>query len=88
MINISAEKFAKNCIHTIELLRKGKEPILWIRIKHIGRKLAVKNIFDLVDKKLKTNFKLESRNLKLESIEDMDQNLLMTLNLCMLINAL
>ena len=35
MLDIRAEKFAKNCIHIITQLRKGKRPILWIRIKDI-----------------------------------------------------
>ena len=33
--------------------KKGKEPVLGIRIKDIGEKLDVKNIFDLVDKEIK-----------------------------------
>ena len=33
MIKISAETFAKNCIHTIKQSRRGKESVLWIRIK-------------------------------------------------------
>ena len=33
MVQISAETFAENCIHTIKQLKKGKEPVLWIRIK-------------------------------------------------------
>ena len=36
MVEISAEKFAKNCIHTIKQLRKGKKPVLWITIKDMG----------------------------------------------------
>ena len=56
MVEISAEKFAENCIHTITQLRNGKGQILWIRIKNIGRKLDVKNIFDLVDEEIKSKF--------------------------------
>ena len=33
MVDISAETFVENCIHTIKQLKKGKEPVLWIRIK-------------------------------------------------------
>ena len=55
MVNISAETFAKNCVHTIRQLKRGKEPVLWIRTKDIGRKLDVKNICDLVDKEIKGN---------------------------------
>ena len=37
MVDISAETFAKNCIHTISQLNRGNESTLWLRIKHIGR---------------------------------------------------
>ena len=43
------ETFAENCSHTLTQVRKGKEPILWIR----ERKLDVKNI---VDKEIKGQF--------------------------------
>ena len=56
MVNISAKTFAENCIHTISQLKRRKEPILWIRIKDIGRKLDVKNICSLVDKEIKGKF--------------------------------
>ena len=89
MVKISAETFAKNCIPTIKQLRKGKEPVLWIRIKDIGKKLDVKNIGDLVYKEIKADLKLTIlQNNKLKSMKDMDQNLFKALNLCMLMNAL
>ena len=47
MVDISAETFAKNCIHAITQLRKGKKLALWLRIK---------DIFDLVDKEIKGKF--------------------------------
>ena len=56
MVDISAKIFAKNCIHTITQVRKSKKLVLWIRIKDIGEKLGVKNIFDLVDKEIKGKF--------------------------------
>ena len=56
MVDLSAETFAKNCIHTIKQLKKGKEPVLRIRIKDIGEKLDFKNIFELVDKEIKGKF--------------------------------
>ena len=37
--------------------KKGKEPVLWIRIKDLGEKLDAKNVFDLVDKEIKGKFK-------------------------------
>ena len=56
MVEISAKTFAENCIHAIKQLRKESEPVLWIRIKDIGRELDVKNVFDLVDKEIKGKF--------------------------------
>ena len=56
MVEYSAETFAENCIHTIKQLIKGKEPILWTRIKDIRRKLDVKNVFDLIDQEIKGKF--------------------------------
>ena len=56
MVDISAETFPKNCIHTLSQLKRGRESILWLKIKDIGRKLDVKNIFDLVDKEIKGKF--------------------------------
>ena len=56
MVDISAKTFAENCIHTIKQLIKRKETVLWIIIKDIAEKLDVKNIFDLVDKEIKSKF--------------------------------
>ena len=56
MVDIGAETFVKNCIHTISQLKRGKELVLRLRIKKIGRELDVKNIFDLVDKEIKSKF--------------------------------
>ena len=68
MVKIGAKTFAKNCIHTIRQLKKGKEPVLWLRIKDIGRKLAVENIYDLIDKEIKGKFK--TNNLTYEQIKE------------------
>ena len=59
MVDLSANTFSKNCIFTITQLKKGKEPVLWIRIKGIGEKLDVKNIFDLVHKEIKGKFETD-----------------------------
>ena len=32
MVDIGAETFAKNCIHTISQSKRGKEPILWKKL--------------------------------------------------------
>ena len=65
MVSISAETCGKNCIHTIKQLRKGKESVLWIRIKDIGEKVDVKNIGDLIYKeingKFETNYLIEQQ---------------------------
>ena len=50
MVDINAETFAENCIHTIKQLKKGKKPVLSIKIRGIREKLDVRNVFDLVDK--------------------------------------
>ena len=53
--------------------KKGKKPVLWIRIKDIGRELDVKNILDLVDKEIKgrfgTNYLTEQQIKKLKRHE-------------------
>ena len=75
MVYISNKTFAKNCIHTISQLKRGKESILWLRIKDIGRELVVKNIFDLVDKEVNEKFIINyPTQQQIESIRDMDQN--------------
>ena len=56
MVDISAETFAKNCIYRISQLKRGKESILWLGIKDMGRELDVKKIFDLVEKEIKDKF--------------------------------
>ena len=40
MLDISAETYAKNCVHHIV----EKEKMLWVRNKDTGEKLGVKNI--------------------------------------------
>ena len=65
MVDISAETFANNCIHTVSRLKRDKESVLLLRIKDIGRELDFKNIFDLVDKeirgKIETNYPTEQQ---------------------------
>ena len=57
MVFITAEVLAENCICTIRRQKKGKESVLRIRIKDLGEKLNIKNIFDSVDKEIKGKFK-------------------------------
>ena len=54
---ITAETFSENRIYAIKRQLKEEEPVLWIRIKDLGKKLNVKNIFHLVDKEIKGKFK-------------------------------
>ena len=49
MVDIRAETFTKNCIHTIIQLRKGQEPVLWIRIKDIGEKIDKRHGSELIE---------------------------------------
>ena len=46
---------------------KRQDKVLWLRINDIGEKLDVKNIFDLVYKKIKDKF--ETNNLTDEQIK-------------------
>ena len=68
MVDISAKIFAENYIQTITQLRKDKKLALWLRIKDIGEKLDIKNIFHLIDKeikgKLETNYPTEQQTRK------------------------
>ena len=74
---ITKKTFAKNCIYSIIQLKRGKKSILWVRIKDIGGKLLKANLKLII---LQSN--------KLESIKNMNQNLLKMKNLCKLMNAL
>ena len=68
MFKVTAETFAKNCVHTIKVNKTDNKSVLWIKMIDIQKKLDVKNIHDLVDKEM-----LESIGLKstvLESIKD------------------
>ena len=56
MLEISAEKYAKNCVHNI----LDKEKNLWLKNKDIGKEEGVKNAYDLIDKEIKD--KLEPKN--------------------------
>ena len=64
MLEISAETYAKNCIHNII----DKEKMLWLRNKVIGEKLGVTNMNDLIDKEIKGKF--ETRNPTNEQIRE------------------
>ena len=56
MLEISAEKYAKNCVHNI----LDKEKKLWLKNKYIGKEEGVKNAYNLIDEEIKD--KLEPKN--------------------------
>ena len=74
MFKISAEKFAKNFVHTIKVNKTDNKSVLWIKMIDIQKKLDVKNICDWLMKKLKTNIRLIIYKMnKLKRIKDLDQ---------------
>ena len=64
MLKISAEIYAKNCIHNI----LEKEKMLWLRNKDMKEKLGVEKIYYLIDKEIKGRF--ETRNPTNEQIRE------------------
>ena len=75
-------------------LKKGKEQVLWIRIKDIGGKLDFKNIFDLVNKEIKGKFetkyftKQQIRNYKRNGSEIIKNGKFMYSHKCIIIPAI
>ena len=67
MFKVTAETFAKNCVHTIKVNKTDNKSVLWIKMIDIQKKLDVKNIHDLVDKEIKGKFK--TNNLTDEQIK-------------------
>ena len=57
IFEITAETFAKNCVHTTKVNKTDNKSVLWIKMIDIQKKLDVKNIHDLVDKEIKSKFK-------------------------------
>ena len=57
MFKLTAETFAKNCVHTIKVNKADNKSVLWIKMIDIQKKLDVKNIHDLVDKEITDKFK-------------------------------
>ena len=67
MFKVTAETFAKNCVHTIKVNKTDNKSVLWIKMIDIQKKLDVKNIHDLVYKEIKGKFK--TNNLTAEQIK-------------------
>ena len=67
MFKVTAETFAKNCVHKIKVNKTDNKSVLWMKMIDIQKKLDVKNIHDLVDKEIKGKFK--TNNLTHERIK-------------------
>ena len=39
VFKVTAEKFAKNCIHTIKVNKTGSKSVLWIKMISIPKKI-------------------------------------------------
>ena len=57
MFKVTAEIFAKNCVHTIKVTKTDNKSALWVNMTGIQETLDVKNFYDLVDKGIKGKFK-------------------------------
>ena len=57
MFKVTAEIFAKNCVHTIKVTKTDNKSTLWVNLTDIQDTLDVKNFYDLVDKGIKGKFK-------------------------------
>ena len=57
MFKVTAQTFAKNCLHTIKVNKTDKKSVLWIKMIDIRKYLGVKNIHDLVDKEIEGKFR-------------------------------
>ena len=53
MIDINADTYAKNCVHTIKVIQKDNKSVLWVKMHDIEEKLGIKNMSDLIMKAIK-----------------------------------
>ena len=67
MFKINIKTWNDTGVDVIAINYKRQDKVLWLRIKDIGEKLDVRNIFDLVDKETKGKF--ETNNLTDEQIK-------------------
>ena len=67
MFKVTAETFAKSCVHTIKVNKTGNKSVLCIKMIDIQKQIDVKSIRDLVDKEIKGKFK--TNNLTDEQIK-------------------
>ena len=73
MFKISAETFAKNCVHATKVNETDNKSVLWIKMIDIQKKLAIKYIYDLVHKEIKGKKIIQEMD-KFKSIKGIDQN--------------
>ena len=50
MFDISANRYVKNCVRIIKIIKKDNKSVLWIKMHDIQDKLCVKNMSDLTIK--------------------------------------
>ena len=74
MIDINSNKYAENCVHTIEVIRKDNKSGLWIKIHDVQDNLGVKNMSDMTTNQLNQLNQLQQN--RLENTKDMEKNLL------------
>ena len=67
IFKVTAETFAKSCVHTIKVNKTGNKSVLCIKMIDIQKQIDVKSIRDLVDKEIKGKFK--TNNLTDEQIK-------------------
>ena len=52
MFKVTAETFAKSCVHTIKVNKTDNKSVLCIKMIDIQKQIDVKSIRDLVDKEI------------------------------------
>ena len=60
MININANTYAENCVHTIEVIKKDNKLVSWIKMHDIQNNLGIKNMSDLIIKAVQGIYKTET----------------------------
>ena len=60
MIDINPDTYAKNCLHTVNVVKKNNKLVLWIKMHILQEKLGVKNMSDLTIKAIKGIYDAET----------------------------
>ena len=58
MLKVTAETFAKSCVHTMKVNETENKSVLWIKMIDIQKNLDVKNVHSWLIKTLKANLRL------------------------------